>query len=324
MPSIADESAPQFFIILNAASGQNNTSTVCTIIEEVLIEAGRRYELVVVEDAAQLDGVARQTVERACERGGVVVVAGGDGSINTVAQATLGSGCPLGVLPQGTFNYFGREHGISSDTAEATRALLTASVQAVQVGIVNDRLFLVNASLGLYPRLLEDREAFKQQYGRNRLVAFASGLVTLLRHHQQLLISLEIRGKFHDIRTATLFVGNNRLQLEQLGLPLENALENDELVAIMLRPTGMMAMLWLLVRGALGKLGEAQNVISFGFKRMTIRSSRHLKRRVKVATDGEVVWMDTPLEFRVSPHPLHLLKPATTPEPGTLDTGPDS
>lgn len=324
MPSIADESARPLFIILNAASGHNNASTVRTIIEEVLIESGRRYQLIVVEDAAQLDGVARQTVERACGCGGVVVVAGGDGSINTVAQATLGSGCPLGVLPQGTFNYFGREHGISSDTAEATRALLTASVQAVQVGIVNGRLFLVNASLGLYPRLLEDREAFKQQYGRNRLVAFASGLVTLLRHHQQLLISLEIRGKVHDVRTPTLFVGNNRLQLEQIGIPLENALENDELVAIMLRPTGMMAMLWLLVRGALGKLGEAQNVISFGFKRMTIRSSRHLKRRVKVATDGEVVWMDTPLEFRVSPHPLYLLKPGTTPEPGTLDTGSDA
>jgi diacylglycerol kinase family enzyme len=324
MPPIADESAPPLFIILNAASGHNNTSTVCTIIEEVLIESGRRYQLIVVEDVAQLDGVARQTVERACGCGGVVVVAGGDGSINTVAQATLGSGCPLGVLPQGTFNYFGREHGISSDTADATRALLTARVQAVQVGIVNGRLFLVNASLGLYPRLLEDREAFKQQYGRSRLVAFASGLVTLLRHHQQLLISLEIRGKVHDIRTPTLFVGNNRLQLEQIGIPLENALENDELAAITLRPTGMMAMLWLLVRGALGKLGEAQNVISFGFKRMTIRSSRHLKRRVKVATDGEIVWMDTPLEFRVSPHPLYLLKPGTTPEPGALDTGSDA
>jgi hypothetical protein len=71
-------------------------------------------------------------------------------------------------------------------------------------------------------------------------------------------------------------------------------------------------------------LGEAQNVISFGFKRMTIRSSRSLKRRVKVATDGEIVWMNTPLEFSVSPHPLYLLKPGTTPEPGILDTGSDA
>src|SRR5687768_5342583 len=266
MPPIADESAPPLFIILNAASGHNNTSTVCTIIEEVLIESGRRYQLIVVEDVAQLDGVARQTVERACGCGGVVVVAGGDGSINTVAQATLGSGCPLGVLPQGTFNYFGREHGISSDTAEAIRALLTASVQAVQVGFVNDRLFLVNASLGLYPKLLEDREAFKQQYGRNRLVALVSGLITLLGHHGQLRITLRLQGKDHEIRTQTLFVGNNRLQLKQIGISLENNIGSGELAAIALRPVGTFAMLWLLVRGAFGELGEARGVINFSFE----------------------------------------------------------
>ena len=51
----------------------------------------------------------------------------------------------------------------------------------MQVGLLNDRPFLVNASLGLYPQLLEDREAFKQKFGRSRLVALWSGLVTLMR-----------------------------------------------------------------------------------------------------------------------------------------------
>jgi len=45
----------------------------------------------------------------------------------------------------------------------ATRALLTAEIQPAQVGFVNDRIFLINASVGLYPQLLEDREAFKQR-----------------------------------------------------------------------------------------------------------------------------------------------------------------
>ncbi|MBA4142939.1 MAG: diacylglycerol kinase [Nitrosospira sp.] len=324
MSPIADESALPLFIILNAASGHNNISTVCTTIEEVLIQSGRSYQMIVVEDTAQLDCIACQTVEKACECSGAVVVAGGDGSINAVAQAALGRRCPFGVLPLGTFNYFGREHGISSDPAEAVRELLSARIQSVQVGFVNDRLFLVNASLGLYPQLLEDREAFKQQYGRIRLVAFASGLVTLLRHHRQLLISLELRGEGYDLRTPTLFVGNNRLQLEQIGIPLEKAFENDELVAIALRPIGVVAMLWLLVRGAFGELGEAGDVISFGFKRMTVRPSRGLAPRVKVATDGEVGWMNMPLEFRVSPQPLYLLKPDTMPKSEILATGSDA
>jgi diacylglycerol kinase family enzyme len=56
------------------------------------------------------------------------------------------------VLPQGTFNYFSRTHGIPLDTTDATRALLAGMIRPVQVGLLNDRVFLVNASLGLYPR----------------------------------------------------------------------------------------------------------------------------------------------------------------------------
>ena len=41
--------------------------------------------------------------------------------------------------------------------------------------MLNGRAFLVNASVGLYPKLLQDREAFKQQYGRNRVVAMWAG-----------------------------------------------------------------------------------------------------------------------------------------------------
>ena len=165
-----------------------------------------------------MQALAQQAVECARAERGVVVAAGGDGTLNTVAQAVLGSGCAFGVLPQGTFNYFGRNHGIPSDTAAATRLLLSARAQPVQVGLVNERVFLVNASLGLYPQLLEDREAWKQQYGRHRLVAFGSALATLLREHRQLRIRVERAGKAHVVRTPTLFVANNRLQLEQIGI----------------------------------------------------------------------------------------------------------
>ena len=80
-----------------------------------------------------------------------MVAACGDGTINTVAQAALGSGCAFGVLPQGAFNYFSRTHGIPSDTAAALKVLLAGHCQPAQLGSVGDRAFLVNAILGLYP-----------------------------------------------------------------------------------------------------------------------------------------------------------------------------
>jgi len=240
-----------------------------------------------------------------------VVAAGGDGTINTVAHEAVQQGCLFGVLPQGTFNYFGRTHGIPEDLADAVRALLDARVTPVQIGMVNDRIFLVNASVGLYPQLLEAREQDKRQYGRSRVVAIISALKTALGRHRPLRITLELEGITRKLRTPTLFVGNNRLQMEQVGMePLKIALEEGELAAIAPRSVGKIGMLGLLLRGALGRLGEAENVIAFSFKRLTVKHARlSPRRRIKVATDGEVTHMNMPLEFRVVEGRLKLLKP---------------
>ncbi len=308
-PFLVDSAAP-LFVVLNASSGSQDAVAVRAIIEGVLSEAGREHRVLPVANPTELQAIAHRTVDEARSRGGVVVAAGGDGTINAVAQATLGSGCPFGVLPQGTFNYFGRTHGIPSDTGDAARLLLTARAHPVQVGMVNDRAFLVNASLGLYPQLLEDREAYKRQFGRSRLVAFFSGLVTLLREHRQLRLLVEHQGETRAVRTRTLFVGNNRLQLEQLGIAEAPSLEQGNLVAITLRPVGTLRMLGLLARGALGQLGEADSIDSFAFRHIVVTPAKGSStRRVKVATDGEIVWLRAPLEFGVAPEPLYLLKP---------------
>ena len=133
----------------------------------------------------------------------------------------------------------------------------------MQVGLLNDRVFLVNASLGLYPKLLEEREAYKQQFGRRRLVAVWAGVVTLLRAHRPLRLRLEHAGEVRVMRTATLVVGNNPLQLQQLGLPEVRAVQQGQLAAIAVRPVGPLAMVGLLLRGALGRLGDADNVVQF-------------------------------------------------------------
>lgn len=296
------------YIVLNAGSGHSDTETTCHTIADVLTAAGRAHEILRVEDPGRLGEIAAQAVAKAQQNNGIVVAAGGDGTLNAVAQATLGSGCRFGVIPRGTFNYFGRTHGISSDTAEATRALLNARVLPVQVGLVNDHVFLVNASLGLYPQLLEDREEQKQLHGRSRLVAIWAALVTVFRGYRPMLIKLEREGRTHELRTLTLFVGNNRLQLEQIGLDAE-VVEDGKLAVIVLQPMPTWRLLWLLAQGAMGKLHQAQGVESFALTSLTVRPPSRRTRRMKVATDGEITRMNTPIEFRVAPEPLLLLKP---------------
>jgi diacylglycerol kinase family enzyme len=243
---------------------------------------------------------------------GAVVVAGGDGTINAVVQAVLPTRRPFGIIPQGTFNYSSRAHGIPLDASEAATALLSPRLKPVQVGMVNDRAFLVNASVGLYPELLQDREQYKRQYGRHRSVAMWAGMKTLLREHRQLLVEVEHEQGSEHLLTPSIFVGNNALQLEQVGLDEAKDVKHHRLAAVIVEPVGTAELLWLAARGMLGQLGEDERIRNFPFRSMTVRLlSGSTKRGIKVAVDGEILWCQPPLTFKVADQPLMLLAPPT-------------
>jgi diacylglycerol kinase family enzyme len=303
-----DHTAPLHFVI-NAAAGQHEQSVIRQTIHAALQAQGRCGELLFTHPKA-LAQVAQQAAASALAHHSAVVAVGGDGTVNTVAQAAHRLGCAMGVLPQGTFNYFARTHGIGLETTQALQTLLGCDPLPVQVGLINSHVFLVNASLGLYPELLQDREALKTRFGRSRLVALGAACLTLLGQHRQLQLRIESGSSCRNVITPTLFVGNNRLQLAQLGLAQAVALGQGTLTAVMLKPTGPLAMLGLLLRGSVGTLGGANAVESFEFHRLQVSPRLPWGRHhIRVAYDGEVSRLRAPLVFQVSPQPLYLIKP---------------
>jgi diacylglycerol kinase family enzyme len=313
-PDIDPSSTLRF--ILNGHSGSQDGEGTREAIESTLKSTGRTGELIYCQPGELPHAAAKAARQALAERSAIVAV-GGDGTINAVAQAAHASGCALGVIPRGTFNYFARTHGLPLDVAEATAQLLAAQPMPVQVGAINDQVFLVNASVGLYPQLLEDREAWKSRFGRNRLVALGAAFATLMRTPNRLKLSIELDGVKRELRTLTLFVGNNRLQLEQVGVtgnpPGQAPRDNGHVTAVVLKPIGTLGMLGLMLRGALGSLGEAEGIEHFEFDEMVVKPPSVMRlRRLKVAFDGEVARMKPPLRFRVMPEPLYLLKTGTS------------
>ncbi|NJM33126.1 MAG: diacylglycerol kinase, partial [Limnobacter sp.] len=161
------------------------------------------------------------------------------------------------------------------------------------------------------PLILEDREQYKQQYGRSRLVALFSGLVSLFRHRHQLHITIEHAGGQETLKTPSLFIGNNRLQMEQIGIPFADKVGSTCLAAIAVQPVTTLALYAMAFKGALARLGADEHVRHFPFQRLVVQSpvSRRGKTAFfKVAMDGEIFKMRAPLEFRVSEQPLWLMK----------------
>ncbi|MEJ5989266.1 diacylglycerol kinase family protein [Ramlibacter sp. PS3R-8] len=315
LPETTEEETPdappasaEFFIVMNQGSGSGEKDEVRQAIEQVLDGASRRYRFVDVQPGRIL-AACQQAARLAKDEHGILVAAGGDGTINCAAQAAFTHDVPMAVIAQGTFNLFARQLGLALEAAEATRMLLAARPEPVQVGWVNQRLFLVNASVGLYPKLLADREQVKHKLGRRRWIAMLAALKSLLEWHRQLVLEVELDGQLKQVRTASVFVCNNRVQLQRIGIADDIVAQVGEgrLAGVTVRSIDLWAKLRMMAYAMAGRLGDERGVDSFTLRTLSVGSRR--VRRMTVATDGEVQKMQLPLRFTVAPRPLRVMLP---------------
>lgn len=292
-------------VILNAGSGHGDRATVEQAIRDGFEAAGREYRIVVADSA---DEVARQA-HLACRLPdpNVVVAAGGDGTINLVAGIVLDCDLPFGVIPLGTFNYFARDLGIPLDPREAAFALATGRIRRVHVARVNGHLFLNNASFGLYRKLLEDRERYKQRWGRYKIVAVFAALATLWQHRRVYTLRMQIDGKPATVRTPMLFFGLNSLQLEKLDLDVARCARDGLMAVIALQPTSRWHLLGLALRGALQGLRDSPDLRCYGASSVEVMLPG--RRSTRVAVDGESFDCDLPLQFEMLRKALPVVVP---------------
>ncbi len=287
------------------------------------IEALHEYDLVwhVPTERADIVGLAREAAEAARADCGLVVAAGGDGTVNAVAAAALRAAVPMGVLPMGTFNYFSREHGLALNPDDAVRDLLSAlqagDLRPVQVGYVNQRMFIVNASVGLYPRLLAEREMASRRFGRSRVVAVASAVWSMFRpaagRRWRVVVKTHegAQERQEEHLVTTLFVGNNPLQLARMGLPqAQMVADGGKLAVVLLQPQGRWAVARTVWNAATGQLDKDSAVISMACSELMVTPTSWRPPQVKVAFDGEREWLAPPLHFRISARPLWLVAPS--------------
>ncbi len=302
-------------IVINGRAGSAEGDAQRGELEAALRSHGLAFEFFSAASGDELPHCAARAVARAQNERGLVVAVGGDGTINTVAQALQGRSLPFGVLPAGTFNYFARAHALPEDPAAAVALWGQGQAQPVQAGQINEQVFLVNASIGLYPKLLRAREEDNARLGRWRIVAAWAALRTVLRDNRNLHLELasgDAPGE--QVRTPTLFIGNNALQLERFGLPQAAAVGSGELAAVRVRPLGRWQLIALALRGLMGALGPAPEVSATLVRELRVQPrGRRAKRPLPVAFDGEVRTMTPPLHFRVAPEALWLIKPAAPP-----------
>ena len=271
---------------------------------------GIEAQIVRTERYRSLGKAASVAAERAyCREGGVVVAVGGDGTVNAAANAALACGLPLGIVPAGTYNFVARVNGVPGSADAALALILDGVPRETRIARLNGRGFLVNASIGLYARLLSERESFTRRFGRNRAVTTLAAVASALRRHRTLELLLRERGTERRTRATTLIVGNNALQLELVGVRDVPDRGSRDLSAVLLHPANRRTLLAMIVRGWRGEVHETRELESSLVERLVVDVPERRARRITVALDGELVRETLPLTFDIDERPLLMMRP---------------
>lgn len=182
---------------------------------ELFAAADVDAQVVLLPSGAHAPDAAREAhAAGAC----AIVAGGGDGTVNAVGSVVAGTNTVLGVLPLGTLNHFARDAGIPLDLEAAVATVVAGHIRTVDTGEVNGRTFVNNASIGIYPDIVVERERLRQ-LGHRKWIAFVLASARILRRYRRLVVRLAAprqgSGQAGDAsdraRTAFLFVGNTSI-----------------------------------------------------------------------------------------------------------------
>lgn len=237
----------------------------------------------------------------------LLIVGGGDGTISAAASALVGTETKLGVLPLGTLNHFARDLGIPTDLDEAAKLIAAGKEIRVDVGEMNERIFINNSAIGLYPLMVVDRDQQRKRLGRSKALALlVASLRTLARfNHQRLTLTVneEHTGR---VDTPLLFVGNNDYRID-IGAPGQReSLDDGQLFVLVMRKKTRRGLIGASVRALLGRSRGDDMVKLDGVERLRVSSHRSL---LAVSLDGEVVRVEPPLEYKILKKALRVIAP---------------
>jgi len=293
----------QVAVIINGGAGSGHDDSMAADLRAKFSAAGLDAVITLAKGGEELIGAARAALDNGAR---LVVAGGGDGTINAVASVMAGSGVAFGVLPLGTLNHFAKDLGIPLALEQAVAVLANGRETRVDVGEVNGRIFLNNSSLGLYPEIVHAREKQQQRLGRGKWLAALWATVAALRRYPFLSVRMDADGERLARRTPFVFIGNNEYIMQGLAIGERARLDAGTLSLYVAQRPGRLGLLRFALRALTGRLAQERDFDVLLSETIDIET-RHAQLRV--ATDGEVNVMQTPLRYRVRPGALTVIVP---------------
>jgi diacylglycerol kinase family enzyme len=297
--SIAFITVQRITVLLNPRAGTQNDAVMQRVSDAFRDAGAGEPDIRIIEGAS-----VRTAASEALAHGSTILVAGGgDGTVSAVASAIVGSDAALGILPLGTLNHFAKDVGVPLDLDEAVRAIAGGNIVQIDVGDVNGRPFINNASVGMYASLISERQAM-QRLGRRKWLAHGLAAARVWRRYHRLHVFLRADGRERAVSTPFIFVGNNEYQLSGLELGGRKMLDAGRLHVCMAPGMPRRRVARMIIVAIFADICRLEGFESFSASEVTLDSGT---ARLRVSLDGEVITLDSPLDFRIRARALRVI-----------------
>ncbi len=242
------------------------------------------------------------TIRRYQNRVELVIIGGGDGTLNSAIEGLIDTKLPLGILPMGTANDLARTLGIPTDLSAACQVIASGKTRLIDLGWVNGQHFFNVASLGLSvqitKRLTKD---IKQRWG---IFAYAFTALQTLWSARPFRAEIKVNNQSFNVRTLQIAIGNGRYYGGGMTVAEDATIDDKRLDLYSLETNNWWEIIALLPAMRQGNHTDLPNVRALHGQEFEVNTS---KRR-SINTDGEIT-THTPAKFRVIPQALAVMAP---------------
>lgn len=262
----------------------------------------RRLGIDVVDDPSATPATISDSIRRHRDRVDLVIVGGGDGSLNAAAAGLLDTKLPLGILPLGTANDLARTLNLPADVPQACALIAAGKTRTIDLGQANDKYYFNVASMGLSVEITKslDKET-KRVWGSFAYAKTALSVALTARPFHAEIHSAE---GMTAVKTLQIAVGNGRFYGGGMSVAADAAIDDSRLDLYSLECRRFWRLIWLAPALWLGHHGKGHDVRTLSGTEFTIRTRRPLP----INADGEIV-THTPVTFRVLPKVITVFVP---------------
>ncbi len=287
---------PRALLLVNRLSREGDADLAAGL--ELLTRRGFSFTELYTTDPQAIAGLLRRHLREA----ELVIVGGGDGTLNTAAQVLVESGLPLGILPMGTANDLARTLGIPASLEDACRLIAAGRTHRIDLGKVNERYFFNAASIGLAVRVTHHLSP--EVKGRWGILAYPRALLAALRENRAFHAEILCDGRRLRQRSIQVTIGNGRHYGGGLTIAEDAEIDDHCLNLYTLAPQSFWQLLRLAPALRRGTAGRRPGVKLMSGQDIVVRT-RH---PYPVDTDGELTTR-TPAHFRVAADALPVFVP---------------